>query len=142
MRSYASRDLCKAGGPHRCCFKATHVKRVSASRYVSVYFIKHYIPPFFMFLCFEPKVIALFQEKFGRRPLPNDTYEFSAVLKGALEKNGLPLDFLGEGADAAAAVCATAAAEVSPVCAILGGVLGQEVGDGTLCACANEGILA
>lgn len=79
-------------------------------------------------------VIALFQEKFGRRPLPKDASEFSGFLADALEKNGLPPDFLspGEGGAeaAAAAVCATATAEVSPVCAILGGILGQEVGRG------------
>eukprot|EP00752_Nemacystus_decipiens_P005543 g5015.t1 len=75
------------------------------------------------------QVIALFQDKFGRRPLPEDAPEFSTFLASALEKNGLPADFLGgEGADtAAAALCATATAEVSPVCAILGGILGQEV---------------
>ena len=80
-------------------------------------------------------VIALFQEKFGRRPLPKDAPEFSTFLADALEKNGLPPDFLsspgeegGAAAAAAAAVCATATAEVSPVCAILGGILGQEVG--------------
>ncbi|CAM9857878.1 unnamed protein product [Pylaiella littoralis] len=73
------------------------------------------------------QVIALFQETFGRRPLAKDASEFSSVLNGALEKNGLPVDFLGESAEAATAVCATAAAEISPVCAILGGILGQEV---------------
>lgn len=79
---------------------------------------------------FRIEVIALFQETFGRRPLAKDASEFSSVLNGALEKNGLPVDFLGESAEAATAVCATAAAEISPVCAILGGILGQEVGDG------------
>lgn len=90
----------------------------------------------------ETAVIALFQDKFGRRPLPKDAPEFSSFLASALEKNGLPADFLGgESANAAAAaVCATATAEVSPVCAILGGILGQEVGDScsaSVCALAR-----
>ncbi|CAM9434302.1 unnamed protein product [Ectocarpus sp. 6 AP-2014] len=77
------------------------------------------------------QVVALFQEKFGRRPLPSDTPECAAVIESALENNGLPPDFLGEAGPvaggAAASLCATATAEVSPVCAILGGILGQEV---------------
>lgn len=118
---------------------------ISAKLILYPSFLLSFFPSFFAFLFTivfrlfpKPKVIALFQEKFGRRPLPKDTPEFSSVLEGALEKNGLPPDFLGGGADsaggaaaavAAAAVCATAAAEVSPVCAVLGGILGQEVGD-------------
>lgn len=47
-------------------------------------------------------------------------------MEGALKDNGLPTDFLG-GAEGAAALCVTATAELSPVCAILGGILGQEV---------------
>ncbi|CAM9995952.1 unnamed protein product [Scytosiphon promiscuus] len=73
-------------------------------------------------------VIALFQEKFGRRPVPKDAPELATVIQSALEANGLAVDFLGQGTDAAAAaLSATATAEVSPVCAILGGILGQEV---------------
>ncbi|CAM9277058.1 unnamed protein product [Laminaria digitata] len=72
------------------------------------------------------QLIALFQEKFGRRPLPADAPEFSTLMEEALKDNGLPVDFSG-GAEGAAVVCATATADVSPVCAILGGILGQEV---------------
>lgn len=86
---------------------------------------------FFLPLSFSLSVVALFQEKFGRRPLPADTPECAAVIESALEKNGLPPDFLGEAGHAAggaaASLCATATAEISPVCAILGGILGQEV---------------
>ncbi|CAM9955753.1 unnamed protein product, partial [Hapterophycus canaliculatus] len=74
------------------------------------------------------QVIALFQEKFGRRPVPKDASELATVIQSALDKNGLAADFLGQDADtAAAALSSTATAEVSPVCAILGGILGQEV---------------
>lgn len=79
-------------------------------------------------------VISLFQEKFGRRPVPKDAPELTAVIQNALETNGLAADFLGQGAEAAAAaLSATATAEVSPVCAILGGILGQEVGTKKFC---------
>lgn len=86
------------------------------------------LPHPFVLFCGTP-VIALFQEKFGRRPVPKDATELAAVIQSALETNGLAADFLGQGADdAAAALSVTATAEVSPVCAILGGILGQEVG--------------
>lgn len=72
------------------------------------------------------RVLELFHEKFGRRPLPSDAPAFAALVESSLATNTMPADYLG-GPEGAAAICATASAEVSPVCAILGGILGQEV---------------
>lgn len=71
-------------------------------------------------------VLGVFREKFGRRPAAADAADFSSIVESALKDNGMPVDYLG-GAEGAAAVCKTAAAEISPVCSVLGGILGQEV---------------
>lgn len=71
-------------------------------------------------------VLGIFREKFGRRPAAADAAEFSSIVESSLRDNGMPVDYLG-GEGGAAAVCKIAAAEISPVCSILGGILGQEV---------------
>lgn len=58
--------------------------------------------------------------------MPSDAPAFAALAETALSTNDMPPEFLG-GQEGAAGICAIASAEVSPVCAILGGILGQEV---------------
>ncbi|CAN0043805.1 unnamed protein product [Ascophyllum nodosum] len=72
------------------------------------------------------QILGIFLDKFGRRPTIADAPDLSSIAESALKDNDLPVDFLG-GAEGVATVCRTAMAEVSPVCAILGGILGQEV---------------
>ncbi|CAM9195434.1 unnamed protein product [Choristocarpus tenellus] len=88
------------------------------------------------------QIIFQFMDKFGRRPTPTDIEPFTSLAEAALELNEMPQDFLGRSTKAGAvgegaggprscstlkAMCSSAGVELSPVCAILGGILGQEV---------------
>lgn len=99
---------------------------MSSIRSLPLNFRANRIAPLHACVLLISAVIALFHEKFGRRPQPSDADAFAALAEGALAENGMPPDFLG-GAEGAKRICAIALAEISPSCAILAGVIGQEV---------------
>ncbi len=66
-----------------------------------------------------------FQEEFGRNPSPgnleNDKSELLRLRDEVVDELGLKTDFISDD------FASHSAAELSPVCAIVGGVVGQEV---------------
>eukprot|EP00611_Tribonema_gayanum_P012727 TRINITY_DN2338_c0_g1_i3.p1 TRINITY_DN2338_c0_g1~~TRINITY_DN2338_c0_g1_i3.p1 ORF type:complete len:162 (+),score=38.61 TRINITY_DN2338_c0_g1_i3:628-1113(+) len=66
-----------------------------------------------------------FEEKHGRRPGASDGDTMTSVAQQCLKRNGMPSDFVAS--DEIAMLCAQAQVEINPVCAVLGGILGQEV---------------
>ena len=112
-------------------WQALHPNSPSARRCFSAY--ANYLNLYLVRVVCDPArylgasaVLGIFLDKFGRRPTIADAPDLSSIAESALKDNDLPVDFLG-GAEGVATVCRTAMAEVSPVCAILGGILGQEV---------------
>lgn len=76
--------------------------------------------------CFvKARVLAEFERTHGRAAAAGDARDVLAVASALLSVNGM--DPEGFTADDAAALAAVATAELAPVCAVLGGVIGQEV---------------
>lgn len=72
------------------------------------------------------RCIFHFKEEMKEWPNENNASEFARITKDFLVQQGLKEDYIGDDSELER-LSATANAEVSPVCAVLGGVLGNEV---------------